>query len=268
MKGYKVFNPDWTCRDVIYEVGETYKMDAKPICCSVGFHFCEKLADCFGYYEFNPENKIAEVEALGDIDKSDSDSKRATNKIKIVRELTWHECLDLVNSGSGNVGLRNSGNRNSGDMNSGNMNSGNWNSGNRNSGDMNSGNRNSGDRNSGDWNSTFGSSGCFNTEEPTIYMFNKPTNWTLRKWLCSDERDYLNEIPKNVVEWICPSEMTDDEKEKHPDYETTGGYLKVLGETENAQAWWDGAEQYKKDAIMALPNFDAEVFEKCTGIKV
>ena len=25
MKGYKVFNPDWTCRNFQYEVGKTYE---------------------------------------------------------------------------------------------------------------------------------------------------------------------------------------------------------------------------------------------------
>ena len=25
IKGYKVFNPDWTCRDFQYEVGKTFK---------------------------------------------------------------------------------------------------------------------------------------------------------------------------------------------------------------------------------------------------
>jgi hypothetical protein len=67
MKGYKVFKPDWTCRGFQYEVGQTYKMDADPICCKRGFHFCEKLVDCFSYYDFDPRNHVAEVEALGEV---------------------------------------------------------------------------------------------------------------------------------------------------------------------------------------------------------
>ena len=192
-KGFKVFNKDWTCNSFQYEVGKTFEMKDSPICCNRGFHFCTKLSDCFNYYAFNSDNKVAEVEAIGEVVSDSGDTKHCTNKIKIVRELTWHEVLDLVNmgkdctgywnsgdwnsgnrnsgdrnsgnrnSGDWNSGNRNSGNRNSGDWNSGNRNSGDWNSGNRNSGDWNSGNRNSGDRNSGDWNSGNRNSGDWNS---------------------------------------------------------------------------------------------------------
>ena len=203
MKGYKVFNPDWTCRGYQFEVGKTFTEDVTPVCCNSGFHFCTKISDCFNYYTFNSDNKVAEVEALGEIDTNNDDSKCSTNKIHIIREITWHEVLDLVNLGKACTGFRNSGNRNSGDCNSGNYNSGDdnsgdcnsgnynsgdWNSGNRNSGDCNSGNYNSGDwnsgdcnsgnYNSGDWNKTCFSNGCFNTELPKIFLFNKPSDWT------------------------------------------------------------------------------------------
>lgn len=80
MKGYKVFNGDWTCRGFQYEVGKTYEDDVKPVCCRKGFHFCTKAADCFNYYRFDSMNKVAEVEALGDIDK-ENDGKYCTNVI-------------------------------------------------------------------------------------------------------------------------------------------------------------------------------------------
>jgi len=106
------------------------------------------------------------------------------------------------------------------------------------------------------------------TEEPTIMMFNKPTDWTCRKWLDSDARYLLNRIDKNVVEWIYESAMSDEEKAANPSFETTGGYLKVLDESECGQIWWDGLSEYNRDIIRALPNFDAEIFEQVTGIKV
>lgn len=99
-------------------------------------------------------------------------------------------------------------------------------------------------------------------------MFNKPSDWTLKDWLNSRARYYLNEIPKNVIEWVYPKDMTDEEKAEHPTYKTVGGYLKVLDEADCAQIWWDGAEQYKKDEIMNLPNFDTEIFRQCTGIRI
>lgn len=106
------------------------------------------------------------------------------------------------------------------------------------------------------------------TEEQKIMLFNKPSDWTYSDWLRSDARRMLNQIPKNVVEWICSSNMTDEEKASHPTHETTGGYLKVLDESECGQLWWDSLSDYQKNIIETLPNFDSEIFEKCTGIKV
>ena len=149
MKGYKVFNSDWTCRGFQYEVGKTYEHEGEISPCNSGFHFCKRAVDCFNYYPFNSNNRVAEVEALGEI-KTDG-NKSVTNKIKIVRELSWHEVLELVNTGRDNTGKKNTGNYNSGNYNSGNWNSGDWNSGNCNSGDCNSGNYNSGNHNSGNF---------------------------------------------------------------------------------------------------------------------
>ena len=172
------------------------------------------------------------------------------------------------NSGNRNSGNRNSGNWNSGDWNSGDWNSGDWNSGNWNSGDWNSGNRNSGNWNSGDWNKTSFSNGCFNTEEPEVYMFNKPSGMTYRQWLNSDARYLLKQIPHWCLSWVWSEDMTDEEKKAHPEHETTGGYLKKLDESDNAQIWWNGLNEHDRNVIKALPNFDAVIFEKCTGIKI
>ena len=97
MKGYKVFNPDWTCRGFQYSVGKVFEEAITPICCQRGFHFCTELKDCFSYYSFDPNNKVAEVEALGDIDTDRTGNKHCTNKIKIIRELSWEEVLKKVN---------------------------------------------------------------------------------------------------------------------------------------------------------------------------
>jgi len=172
MKAYKVFNPDWKCRDFQYEVGKTYKLLDEsnnllsPIKCERGFHACETVNQCFNYYDFNPQNKIAIVELLGDI-ISDND-KLVCNIITIVEEISWETMLTLANTGIGNTGYGNSGNKNSGNDNSGDMNSGECNSGHINSGDNNSGYKNSGDRNAGnhnlgDWNSGDWNSGDRNS---------------------------------------------------------------------------------------------------------
>ena len=273
VKGYKVFNPDWTCEGFQYEVGKTFEEDVTPKCCEAGFHFCTKAIDCFNYYSFNPNNKVAEVLALGDVDSQSKNTKHSTNKIQIIREISWQELLNIVNIGKSCTGLGNTGNSNTGDFNTGNwnaghFNTGDFNTGNWNAGDFNTGDWNTGDHNTGDWNVTDASSGCFCTKAQDILIFDKPSNWTIKYWRDSDARHLLNDIPKNVVEWIYESDMTDEEKEENPTYKTTGGYLKVLDKSESAQIWWDGLSNKNKEIIKSIPNFDAEKFEKCTGIKV
>ncbi len=100
VKGYKVFCPDWTCRGFQYQVGKSYEMDEEPIICERGYHFCTKLIDCYNYYDFNSENKVAEVTAYGDIDIDENGQKSCTNKIKIERKLEWQEVLNMVNIGN------------------------------------------------------------------------------------------------------------------------------------------------------------------------
>ena len=345
IKGFKVFNPDWTCspngNTKQYTCPGKFEEDVTPIRCGQGMHFCKVAADCFNYYSFNPDNHVAEVAAYGEV--VEEGDKCATNKLEIIREIPWVELLEMVNTGKGCAGLCNSGNRNSGDRNSGNCNSGNrnsgdrnsgnwnsgdcnsgncnsgnrnsgdcnsgdcnsgncnsgnWNSGNWNSGNWNSGNRNSGDcnsgdcnsgncnsgnwnsgnwnsgnwnsgnRNSGDWNNTNFSNGCFNTVEPTIHLFNKPSSWTYRDWLNSEARYLMNQIQGDILEWVYLSDMTDEEKAEHPEAETTGGYLKELDNSECAVIWWRSLNQRQKNVIMAIPNFDKAIFKEITGIDV
>ena len=270
-KGYKVFNPNWTCRGKQYTCPGKFEEDVKPTVCDVGMHFCKKATDCFKYYQFNPKNKVAEVAAYGTV-VEDGD-KCCTDKLEIIREIPWQELLEIVNMGKGCTGFCNSGNRNSGDWNSGDCNSGDCNSGDCNSGDCNSGNRNSGDWNSGDcnsgdWNKTNFSNGCFNTIEPKIHLFNKPSTWTYQDWLNSDARYLLNQIPGNVLEYIWLDDMTDEEKAAHPKAETTGGYLKELDNSECAVIWWRSLNDHQKNIITAIPNFDKAIFKEITGIDV
>ena len=73
-------------------------------------------------------------------------------------------------------------------------------------------------------------------------------------------------VPQVVVEWICLDDMTDEEKFNHPDYETTGGYLKVTDKRSCATDWWNGLPKDDKDEIKSLPNFDFSIFCECVGI--
>lgn len=271
VKGYKVFNPDWTCKNKQYTCPGTFEEDVNPSVCNVGMHFCKNAADCFRYYDFNPNNHVAEVIAHGTV--AEGEDKCATNKLEIVREIPWAEVLEIVNTGKACTGRCNSGNWNSGNWNSGYWNSGNRNSGDWNSGDYNSGNWNSGDYNSGYWNSgywnkTSFSNGCFNTVSPKIYMFNKPTDWTFENWLNCRARYLLNQIDDFPLKYVCFDSMTDDEKAMHPEAETTGGYLKEHTIANNVQKWWDSLDARDRNEIFNLPNFDAAIFKEIIGIDV
>ena len=281
MRGYKAFDKDLKCRNFQFKVGKTYELKESIVLCQTGFHFCENPFDVYNYYPKESHTRICEIEALGEVKKEGD--KSVTNKIKIVKELTDIEKLDLWikransgnrNSGYGNSGNGNNGNRNSGDWNSGNGNSGDWNSGNRNSGNRNSGygnsgNRNSGDwnsgygnsgnRNSGDWNSGDGNSGYFNTTIP-LYMFNKPTNLVYTRELEQQMRS-LNVKP--ILQYIYSSEMTEEEKTNHPYHKVTGGFLRKTDRND-----WTKLTNADKKFILSLPGYDDEVFKKISGISL
>ena len=254
--GFKVFNPDWTCRNFQYEVGKTFEEDVNPSCCDRGFHFCEKAADCFNYYKFDSNNKVAEVIAYGEV-RTDGD-KSCTNKIHIVREIPWMELLTIVNTGKDNTGLGNTGDMNAGDCNTGS----------RNTGNRNTGNRNTGSRKKGHFKKGAFNSGSINVKEHKIMLFDKPSDMTYQDWLDSKARELLRQIPKSAAEWVNTDDMTDEEKVAHSTYKTTGGYLKELDKSECCQMWWDSLDIDDKEIIKAIPNFDPDIFYECTGIKV
>lgn len=296
MRGFKAFNKDMTCRGFQYEIGHTYEFDGEPIPCKQGFHFCETIVDCYGYYPMNDTTRICEIEANGDIETSDK-VKYCTNKITIIREVT-EESILKVNTGHRNTGYRNTGDYNAGDYNAGKYNTGNyntgnynvgnynagswntggwntggWNTGNANTGNRNIGNANTGCFNKGSWNTgdyNVGdcNTGYFNTKKEKIRMFDGETDWTRDDWIISGARYFLSRVPNKIVEWVSETYMTDEEKEQNPSYKTTGGYLKVLDESEAKQAYWDSLLESEKQQIYNLPNFDENIFKECTGIDV
>ena len=240
VKGYKVFNNDWTCTPngsfKQYNCPGVFEEDVDLDICHKGMHFCENALDCFNYYKFDSKNRVAEVVAYGKIRKERD--KSCTDKLEIIREISWQELLTIVNTGRDCTGFGNTGN----------CNTGNW--------------------NTGDWNKSSRNTGCFNTEEQKIMLFNKPSNMTYNDWVMSDARYLLDRIQKDVVEWMREENMTDGEKAAYPTYKTTRGYLKVLDKSECGQLWWDHLSRSDKDIIKAIPNFDETIFYECTGIRV
>ena len=305
IKGYKVFNSDWTCRGFQYKVGETYIHNGNIEMCGSGFHFCQKASDCFSYYQFNSNNKVAEIEAIGLVETSDN--KSVTDKIVIVREIPWQELLTIVNEGKDCTGLCNTGDRNTGNWNTGDWNTGNHNTGDRNTGHRNTGERNTGDcntgnentgdrntgnrnignrnignwntgycntghwntgsRNTGDWNSTNFSSGIFNSVEQPLYIFNLPTKISRNEIRNHKGIKILDWNFENSW-WIYSENMSDEEKSIHPEHETTGGYLKTVDFKTACKIMWNKLSDEDKQSVKEIPNFNAEVFKEITGIEI
>ena len=288
IKGFKVFNSDWTCRGFQYKVGETFIHNGNIEMCGAGFHFCRKASDCFNYYNFNSQNKVAEVEALGLVETQED--KSVTDKIKIIREIEWSELLTIVNDGKNCTGLKNTGdwntgnrntgdrntgdrntgdcntgNRNTGDCNTGNRNTGNWNTGDWNTGDWNTGNWNTGDCNTGNWNTTNYSTGFFNSVEQNIFLFNKPTSMSRNEIHSLKGIQILDWNFENSW-WIYSVNMSDDEKKSNPTYETTGGYLKTVDFKTACKMMWENLSENERQEVMKLPNFDSNIFYEITGI--
>lgn len=71
VKGFKVFHSDWTCspngHTKQYTCPGKFEEEGELDICSHGMHFCQTAADCFNYYSFNSENKVAEVIAYGEV---------------------------------------------------------------------------------------------------------------------------------------------------------------------------------------------------------
>ena len=298
MKAYKVFNPDWKCKEFQYEIGKTYEMKSNPILCEQGFHACSKIIDCFYYYKFNNKNKVAEVELLGKIVGKDQD-KQATNKIKIIRELSWIEVLSVVNTGKNNTGYsnsgdRNSGHRNSGYSNSGHRNSGHRNSGYRNSGYSNSGHSNSGDRNSGHRNSGHSNSGYSNSGDSNSGYSNSGYSNSGDSNSGDSNSGYWNSSEKhtghfNSVDakshYIFNRLVSSEEKTI---FENSKGYIvccefyliayRVVTKTGKygdfkymsyKSSWkylWSKLSIKDKKSVISMPFFDKDVFFEITGI--
>ena len=308
MIGYKAFDQNLCCRGFQFEIGKTYRKDTKKedLKCYTDkvFHFCRELHSVWNYYDVK-NSRLCEVIA-GDFVR-DND-KYGTNEITILREIKGDELEELLNSGNRNSGNRNSGdynsgncnsgdcnsgNRNSGnwnsgdynsgnwnlgncnsgdcnsgdwnsgDCNSGDCNSGNWNSGNWNSGNWNSGNWNSGNCNSGNWNSGNWNSGYFNFDIPKVRIFGKETDL---------ERDNIN-FPRwlyfDLTLWVSHDTATEKEKKEHEEeIKTSGGFLKTLDYKEAFKRAYSKTSDDEKISLFNLPNFDAAIFEKISGIDV
>lgn len=129
-----------------------------------------------------------------------------------------------------------------------------WNTGDRNTGDHNTGNHNTGDYNTG----------FFMTTTPDIVeVFNGHQ---------VDRKAFLDSMPSWLFEvhptkWVDIEAMTDGDKQAHPEWEATGGYVLELSVKEAYAAAWEESDR-DADEVRAMPGFDHAVWVEITGINL
>jgi len=95
VSGYKIFDPNWKCKDFQYKVGEVAELKAdQPLrMCSSGFHFCKRAIDCLIYYPLSCSFKFAKVKAVGSV--IEEKTKCATDKLLVEEELTLEQFAEM-----------------------------------------------------------------------------------------------------------------------------------------------------------------------------
>ncbi len=91
----------------------------------------------------------------------------------------------------------------------------------------------------------------------------------MNDWRSSRAKKVMSGCPYSYSDFISKLDMTDEEKERHPEYKTIGGYIKTVTITKaDRQEWWNHLTEKDKQAVKELPNFDADKFNMCTGITI
>ena len=108
IKGYKIFNSDWTCRNKQYSCPGEFVENVYPRVCKRGMHFCPRIMDCLVYYPLELETSDGELAKLRvaavNADADDCDmpidwgeslygEKYATSRLNVVEELNDEEIL-------------------------------------------------------------------------------------------------------------------------------------------------------------------------------
>jgi len=86
IKAYKAFDKNLKCKDMQYEVGKEYSHKGKIKICESGLHSVEYPLDVLRYY-VAAESRFAEVEASGDIQKHNEDTKLCSSVLKVKAEI-------------------------------------------------------------------------------------------------------------------------------------------------------------------------------------
>ena len=73
----------------------------------------------------------------------------------------------------------------------------------------------------------------------------------------------------DLTKFVSYDTATDEERKEHKkEIETCGGFLKTIGYKEAWRKSWDNADDGDRRKVLALPNWDNEVFKEISGIDV
>ena len=92
---YKGFNEDLSCRGFQYEIGKEYCLDGEIELCANGFHACQNPLDVFYYYSMSSSTRYAMVELWGDVDFATDNEKLCATNIRIVKEMSIDELVEI-----------------------------------------------------------------------------------------------------------------------------------------------------------------------------
>jgi len=100
-----------------------------------------------------------------------------------------------------------------------------------------------------------------------MILFNKPVKgMSVKDW--ENHRAYrIMADHLDPTLWVPGSAMSAADKAANPKWETTDGYLKTIPMKEAWANMWGNLSDDNKQVFTSLPNFDAVIFEKITGIK-
>lgn len=91
MIAYKGFHPGLVCRGYQFAMG--LNVTEKANCAANGFHCAENPLDCFTYYNDIKRSEYYLVDAGGDIDEDERDTKIACTELTIIKKLALEDLV-------------------------------------------------------------------------------------------------------------------------------------------------------------------------------
>lgn len=93
---YKAFDKNMKCRGFQYRIGKEYDIDGEIELCGQGFHACKSPCEIWEYYNMLcGAPRFAEVELSGKILEDNSSTKVCSSHIKIKKELSLTDIINL-----------------------------------------------------------------------------------------------------------------------------------------------------------------------------